>query len=90
MIHPIHDLAWRKREKTRTAFLACRFAAGIAAFSRISFAFEQLGMLMPVPWLLPAPAAVLPMPVYAAYVGSTLPIVRTDPAPPPRQREGDA
>jgi hypothetical protein len=90
VMHPQHDLAWRKREVVRKATLVCQLAAGIAVLSWISFAFEQLGLLAPMPWLLFTLAVVLLMPVYGAYVASTLPIARTDPTPPPWQREVDA
>lgn len=87
VIHPLHDLAWRRRQVIRNATLVCRCAAGIATFSWISFAFEQLGLLAPMPWLLFALAVVLLMAVYAAHVASTQPIARTDPRPPPWQRD---
>jgi len=87
VIHPLHDLAWRRREIIRNATLVCRGAAGVAVFAWISFAFEQLGLLAPMPWLLFALAVALLMPAYGAYVASTLPIARTDPTPPPWQRD---
>jgi hypothetical protein len=90
VIHPRHDLEWRVRQVVRDAILASRGAAFIAVFSWIPFAFQQLGPFAPMPWLLFVLAVVLLIPVYAAHIASTLPIVTTDPTPPPWQREADS
>lgn len=87
VVHPRHDLTWRRRRVLRYASLVWRAAAGTAVFAWFAFSVEQLGLFALMPWLLATLAAVVLMPVYGAYAAGSEPLTACDPTPPPWQRE---
>jgi hypothetical protein len=82
IIHPRHDLAWRKRQMIRTAVFVCRSAVGIALLWWMLFAFEGADLLAPLPWLLFALAVTVVIPVFAAYAAAWHRLSPWDASPP--------